>query len=72
MSQVYIKLREGASVFRTHQMPTLPSIIVDFDSDGIPIGIEILNAIGVTIDGEDAVKAIEDLEWLHHDQRASQ
>ncbi len=69
MSQVYIKLREGLPV------KTVPSfnsgIMEDYDDEGRLIGIEILNATGVTIDGEDAVKAIADLEWLHHDQRTS-
>jgi hypothetical protein len=68
MSQsIYIKLREGQSV-KQRELDEHKVVIADYDAAGLLLGIEVLDPLAVTVDGDDAIKAIEDRGWLQHDR----
>lgn len=66
-SSIYIKLREGQSAKQV-EMDEHKIVVADYDANGLLLGLEVLDAIGVTVDGDDAIKAIEDLGWMKHDK----
>jgi uncharacterized protein YuzE len=58
-NSVYVKLSEGVQ-HHTRQVPDFGGdIMVDVDERGQPIGIEVLGALDVTVDGESVLKPVK-------------
>ena len=67
----YVKIRDGEPVWQ-RQLTGEGSVIADYGSDDLLLGIEVLSPIEVKIDGDDAIKAIDDLGWLQHDRASNE